>query len=72
MSPAQYDVDPTQDKIRLRTRQLADTLREQRPVECNYLRHVRDRILRETGKTGFKKDVPRCIGPLQIAREWYA
>jgi hypothetical protein len=35
LSPAQYNVNSSQDKIRFRTRQLACTFSEQRLVEGN-------------------------------------
>ena len=63
LSPAQYDIDAGQDKIGLRTRELADALGEQRPVQGNYLRHVRDRILRQAGMTSFEKHIAGGIGP---------
>lgn len=50
----------------------ADSLGEQRTIERDDLRHVGDRVLRQSRRLRREQHVPRGTCPREIARQWHA
>jgi hypothetical protein len=69
LSPTQHNVESGEDQCDLLRSELPASFGEDGPVKGNHLCNQGYGVFGEPGHPGCQQDVPRGVGPLQVARE---